>query len=153
MRSSLVTTRPVIQPASTTAPIVAPMPLPAGKERPVLIVNDLPVSVDDSVREQARMVGAMLRQAGFVVMDADQIEDAEAVISLLAGARAAAGLADPADSEAGERLLNWVESQDGALDAVLWIGAAPRGSRYTCRIVAPDPREPDPGHRKDDIAI
>ncbi len=125
----------------------APMPLlpPAGL---VLVLDDLPASAPPERIEAVSQLRARLRMARYALLgcardgasavEPELLASATAEVELLAGARAAVGLADPSDPEAVQRLSAFLREQGSDLDAILWIGRADDDSPIQTRVFARD---------------
>lgn len=111
----------------------------------VLLLDDLPAGTPASDGPYAQAL-AGLRHARWATLGArDPQDDASLAVSgfsadeelaLLAGARAAVGLADPSDEAAVAELAAWLGGQDARLDAVVWLGRADPAAPVRCRVVA-----------------
>lgn len=101
----------------------------------ILVLNDLPPEADPQLLEDLQ---ELLSSEGFDIWGLSPMASApEVEILMMAGARKAAGLSDPNDTQAISRLHDYVESRSD-LDAVLWLASGQRAGSTIYRIVAPE---------------
>lgn len=106
----------------------------AGAER-ILILDDLSPRQDPYLCEA---LAEELARRGFVVLGAGLPgASEEAMVSLLARARIAAGVADPTDGDAARRLAELAASEPG-LDRVLWLASGSEPDTLCFRLVNPE---------------
>ncbi len=138
-----------LQPVSLDRMPASPGPVPRAAPPPsgvVLLLDDLTATGDEAQQTWREGVQRNLAQERYALLGAGDPQNAarQAVtgfsadeeLTLQAGARAAVGLSDPSDDEAVRRLLDWLDTQDEQLDAVVWLGRSDPGQPVRTRVVA-----------------
>ncbi|HTE06358.1 MAG TPA: hypothetical protein VK824_09195, partial [Planctomycetota bacterium] len=123
-------------------------PLPPPPAGLVLVLDDLPagakperVAAVEALRDRLRAARYALlggTDAGASGPPGTSAPTGTSEVELLAGARAAVGLADPSDMEAVGRLSTFLATQGDGLDAILWIGRADDDAPVQTRVIARD---------------
>ena len=109
-------------PASKAA--AAAVVLPAGADRRLLVINDLPANAPAAIVGKVTAIVDALRAAGFDVLDERGEEAAdEPELALIAEARMAIQLGGPGDVESTVRVQAFLDEQGETVQGVLWFGA------------------------------